>query len=132
MILVIQSPQCEGLAFVRILLVANAHPLQVDPGIGFLAPCDAFYQGREDAQGKAAMSSASPRSTGRNEGGPFPENSGVAMDPNEIALRQKLIENKNRNMSSYIAVSGIRRRGGRVPSIPGQLSLTAQSLRTTS
>jgi hypothetical protein len=33
---------CGGLPYVKIPLVANAHPLQVNPGIGFLSALEGF------------------------------------------------------------------------------------------
>ena len=41
-----ETGDCEGLSeilpFVKIPLVANAHPLQVNPGIGFLCTLEGF------------------------------------------------------------------------------------------
>jgi hypothetical protein len=42
MIVVIRSLQSEILAFVKILLVANAHQLQVNPRVGLLRAFEGF------------------------------------------------------------------------------------------
>ena len=52
---------CEILPFVKNPLVANAHPLQVDPGIGFLCTFEGFGFARGWLLEAARRRAASPQ-----------------------------------------------------------------------